>query len=95
MAKAGKSHKKATKGAKAAKQAAAAKKKRKTENASAAAAGGGASGGPAKPRYNPDPAAAKARNPKAFTVQSRGRAKLQRARSAEKEQRRMHGAFFF
>lgn len=35
---------------------------------------------------------AKARNPKAFTYQSAGRAKAQLARSADKEQRRLHGA---
>lgn len=32
------------------------------------------------------------RNPKAFLNKSRMKAKLQRARSAEKEQKRMHGA---
>ena len=32
------------------------------------------------------------RNPKAFTNKSRMKAKLQRVRSAEKEQKRMHGA---
>jgi ribosome biogenesis protein BMS1 len=32
------------------------------------------------------------RNPKAFVNASRGRAKLQRARTADKEQKRMHGA---
>ena len=31
------------------------------------------------------------RNPKAFVFSSRGKAKVQKARSAEKEQRRMHG----
>ena len=38
------------------------------------------------------PTAEMKRNPKAFTNQSRMKAKLQRARSAEKEQKRMHGA---
>ena len=33
-----------------------------------------------------------ARNPKAFTNKSRGKAKVQRMRTADKEQRRMHGA---
>ncbi len=32
------------------------------------------------------------RNPKAFTNKSRFKAKLQRARTADKEQKRMHGA---
>ena len=36
-------------------------------------------------------AAEVARNPKAFINKSRGRAKLQRARTADKEQKRMHG----
>lgn len=31
------------------------------------------------------------RNPKAFIFSSRGKAKVQKARSAEKDQRRMHG----
>ena len=31
-------------------------------------------------------------NPRAFTYQSAGRAKAQRARTAEKDQRRLHGA---
>ena len=35
--------------------------------------------------------AAQQRNPKAFVFSSRGKAKIQKARSAEKEQRRMHG----
>ena len=39
-----------------------------------------------------DLAAAKLRNPKAFVFQSRGRAQIQKARSAEKDQRRLHGA---
>lgn len=34
---------------------------------------------------------AAARNPKAFVFSSRGRAKQQKARSAEKDQRRLHG----
>lgn len=36
-------------------------------------------------------AAAKQRNPKAFVFKSRGRAGAARARTAEKDQRRMHG----
>lgn len=32
-----------------------------------------------------------ARNPKAFLNKSRGKAKVQRMRTADKEQRRMHG----
>lgn len=35
--------------------------------------------------------AARKQNPKAFVFSSRGKAKVQKARSAEKEQRRMHG----
>lgn len=39
------------------------------------------------------PEEAKQRNPKAFVFSSRGNAKKQQMRSAEKEQRRMHGVF--
>ena len=83
--------KKAVKGAKASKQKAAAKKKRRSDETSAAAAAGaaGATGTKAS-RYDQDPAAARARNPRAFTVASRGRAKIQRARTAEKEQAKIH-----
>ena len=35
--------------------------------------------------------AARKQNPKAFVFKSRGKAKIQRARTAEKDQRRMHG----
>ena len=35
--------------------------------------------------------AARKQNPKAFVFSSRGKAKVQQARTAEKEQRRMHG----
>jgi adenine-specific DNA methylase len=35
--------------------------------------------------------AAKKQNPKAFIFKSRGKAKIQRSRTAEKDQRRMHG----
>lgn len=38
-----------------------------------------------------DVEAARKQNPKAFIYSSRGKAKIQRARSAEKDQRRMHG----
>lgn len=34
---------------------------------------------------------ARKQNPKAFIFKSRGKAKIQRARTAEKDQRRMHG----
>jgi ribosome biogenesis protein BMS1 len=37
---------------------------------------------------------ARKRNPKAFTYQSAGRAKAQRARTAEKDQRRLHGEHY-
>ena len=40
-----------------------------------------------------DAAAAKARNPKAFVFSGRGKAKLQQARTAERDQKRMHGLF--
>lgn len=45
----------------------------------------------ADPSSNEDAAAAKARNPKAFVFSGRGKAKLQQARSAERDQKRMHG----
>ena len=78
---AGDKHKKKTKGKKAAKRSAA-KHKKSLE----AGGDGGGGDGAAVP-------SGKQRNPKAFTVTSRGRAKLQRARTAEKEQKRMHGAW--
>ena len=83
---ASKGHKKKAKGAKAAKAASSARKKART----------GAADGPdgLAPRTRTlrasDAATAKARNPRAFTVASQGRAKLQRARTAEKEQKRVH-----
>lgn len=40
-----------------------------------------------------DNEAARKQNPKAFVFSSRGKAKIQRTRTAEKDQRRMHGAF--
>lgn len=45
----------------------------------------------ADPAKVEDAAAAKARNPKAFVFSGRGKAKIQQARTAEKDQRRMHG----
>ena len=45
----------------------------------------------ADPSATEDAAAAKARNPKAFVFSGRGKAKLQQARSAERDQKRMHG----
>ena len=83
---ASKGHKKKVKGAKAAKAASSARKKARA----------GAADGPdgLAPRTralrSSDPSTAKARNPRAFTVASRGRAKQQRARTAEKEQKRVH-----
>lgn len=44
-----------------------------------------------KKRGDGDAAAAAKRNPKAFVFASRGKAKIQRARTADKEQKRMHG----
>ncbi|KAL3145805.1 Glycoside hydrolase 2 (Mannanase, beta-galactosidase) [Trebouxia sp. C0009 RCD-2024] len=44
----------------------------------------------ADPSAVEDAAAAKARNPKAFVFSGRGKAKLQQARSAERDQKRMH-----
>ena len=40
--------------------------------------------------HDMDPAAAAKRNPRAFIFSSKGKAKIQKARSAEKEQKRMH-----
>ena len=45
----------------------------------------------ADPSATEDAAAAKARNPKAFVFSGRGKAKLQQTRSAERDQKRMHG----
>ena len=45
----------------------------------------------ADPSSTEDAAAAKARNPKAFVFSGRGKAKLQQVRSAERDQKRMHG----
>ena len=45
----------------------------------------------ADPAAKEDAAAAKARNPKAFVFSGRGKAKLQQNRSAERDQKRMHG----
>ena len=49
----------------------------------------------ADPSAKEDAAAAKARNPKAFVFSGRGKAKLQQARSAERDQKRMHGQSIF
>ena len=86
---AGKGHRKgggAGKGAKGAKARKAAKKKAKKSEAEGGDAAAGAPERRAAPRSRDDPGA----NPKAFTVNSRGRAAIQRARTAEKEQRRLH-----
>jgi hypothetical protein len=37
--------------------------------------------------------AARARNPKAFVFSGKGKAKIQRIRTAEKDQKRMHGKY--
>ncbi|KAI8474956.1 MAG: ribosome biogenesis protein BMS1-like protein [Monoraphidium minutum] len=74
---AGKAHAKKKSGGKAQKQRKADKKKSKEAGDGEAKEGGG-SGPP------------KGQNPKAFAFQSAGKAKASRARSAEKEQRRMH-----
>lgn len=80
-------HKKKTKGAKVKKRKAdTAKKERKAEKAAGGDARDVAGGGPAKAA-----AASKQRNPKAFIFSGSGKAKKQAARTAEKEQRRMHG----
>lgn len=72
-------HKKKKSGKKASKKKAAAEKKKK--GGSLTDGDGGA-----------DLAQMRQRNPKAFINASRGRAKVQRARTADKEQKRMHGA---
>ena len=71
-----KQEKKAKKKAKASKAAKAERREAREADGSVRAA----------PRSRTDPGA----NPKAFTIQSRGRAKVQRARTAEREQRRLH-----
>jgi ribosome biogenesis protein BMS1 len=78
------------KGGKAKKQRATEHKKRKAEASGGAAAAGGDDGGKdigvgAAPSGNQ-------RNPKAFIFSGQGKAKRQAARTAEKDQRRMHGA---
>ena len=81
------------KGGKAKKQRATEHKKRiKAATGAAAGGGGGDDGGK---DLGLAPAGAKGghqRNPKAFVFSGRGKAKRQAARSAEKDQRRMHGA---
>lgn len=76
---AGKTHQKRKAGRKAEKRKAAEKKKKDGGDAEGGDAGGGG-GGPAK-----------GQNPKAFAFQSAGKARASRARTAEKEQRRLHG----
>ncbi|KIY93770.1 putative Ribosome biogeneis protein BMS1 like protein [Monoraphidium neglectum] len=73
---AGKAHQKRKSGAKADKRKKAEKKKKEGADGEAA---------PGKSAE-----AAKGQNPKAFAFQSAGKARASRARSAEKEQRRMH-----
>ncbi len=74
-----------------------AKKQRKGEHKKriAAASGGAAGGDDGGKELGLGPAAGgkgHQRNPKAFVFSGRGKAKRQAARSAEKDQRRMHGA---
>ena len=73
-----------------------AKKQRKGEHKKRVAAAGGAAGGDdGGKELGLGPAAGgkgHQRNPKAFVFSGRGKAKRQAARSAEKDQRRMHGA---
>lgn len=56
-------------------------------------AAGTDSGQPRDEEYNME--AARKRNPKAFVFSSRGKAKVQQARSAERDQRRMHGIAYY
>ena len=77
-------HKKKTKGAKVKKRKAdTAKQARRAEKA----AGGAGDGGSGRAADE----AARQRNPKAFIFSGSGKAKKNAARTAEKEQRRMHG----
>ena len=77
-----------------------AKKQRKGEHKKRIAAASGATGGDDGGKdLGLGPAAGGAgkghqRNPRAFVFSGRGKAKRQAARSAEKDQRRMHGARF-
>lgn len=59
--------------------------------AAAAASDAGKKAGKKVPKAKGDPGA----NPRAFAFQSAGRAKASQARSAEKEQRRLHGELLF
>ncbi|PSC76713.1 ribosome biogenesis BMS1-like protein [Micractinium conductrix] len=81
----GKGHRKKKSGRKAEKRKAAEGKKK-----TAAAGGGDGDAGAAAPRKVISDEQARKQNPKAFVFSSRGKAKLQQARTAEKEQRRMH-----
>lgn len=76
-AEGGKSHRKKKAGRKAEKKKLAKSKKHGDEDGK-------------QSNYNMDPEVAAKRNPRAFIFSSKGKAKIQKARSAEKEQRRMH-----
>ncbi len=73
----GKSHRKKKAGRKADKKKLAKSKKQGDEDGK-------------RSNYNMDPEVAAKRNPRAFIFSSKGKAKIQKARTAEKEQRRMH-----
>ena len=64
--------------------------KRKAKEHRSGGKSGGKSGGEGSGKEESRDVAQK-RNPKAFIFSSSGRAKVQKARSAEKDQRRMHG----
>ncbi len=83
-------HKKKKSGKKASKKKAAAAKKGKAAGGLAPTNGGAPAA--AVVAQLPSPAQLRQRNPKAFINASSGRAKLQRARTADKDQKRMHGA---
>ena len=78
------------KGGKAKKQRATEHKKRKAEASGGAVATGGDDGG--KDIGVGTAPSGNQRNPKAFIFSGQGKAKRQAARTAEKDQRRMHGA---
>ena len=80
------------KGGKAKKQRATEHKKRIKAASGAAAGGGGGDDGGKDLGLAPAGKGGHQRNPKAFVFSGRGKAKRQAARSAEKDQRRMHGA---
>ncbi len=64
------------------------KHKREAAKRDAAASGGGTDGGEAAGKRHSTPA----NNPRAFAFSGAGRARASAARTAEKEQRRLHGA---